>query len=262
MMRVVVVGGTGLVGHHLVDECVRRGHQTRSVSRHLPAHHSPRWVAGAEHMAADVTTGEGLTDALAEADVLIDVLDGQFGKGQRALDDGALNLLTAAREAGIARAVVLSIVNCDLAAFSYYRAKVRQEKIYQNSSIPSVVVRATQFHNFLTVVFDGGRKAGVLPVLKNAVFQPIAVQDVAGALADAATHQPIPQGTINVGGPQVLEMAELARIYRDVTGATGRQITLPLPGALGKFFSSGENLARDSAVNGLTFEAWLRLRSV
>ena len=261
MARVVVVGGTGLVGHHLVDECVRRSHQTRSISRHLPAHHSSRWVAGAEYISADVTTGEGLTDALAGSDVLIDVLDGRFGKGQRVLDDGALNLLAAAREAGVGRAVVLSIVNADRAAFSYYRAKVRQEKIYQNSAVPSVIVRATQFHNFLAVVFDGGRKAGVLPILKDTVFQPIAVQDVAGALADAATHEPIPEGIINVGGPQVLEMAELARIYRDVTETTGRQITMPLPGALGKFFSSGENLARDSAVNGLTFEAWLRHRS-
>lgn len=249
------------MGHQLVDECVRRGHHTRSISRHLPAHHSPRWVAGAEYIAADVTTGQGLTDALVGADVLIDVLDGHFGKGQRALDDGALNLLGAARDAGVGRAVVLSIVNCDLAAFSYYRAKARQEKIYQNSAIPSVIVRATQFHNLVNGVFDAGGKVGLLPVLKGTAFQPISVQDVAGALADAATHQPIPQEVINVGGPQVLEMAELASIYRDVTGTAARQVTVPLPGALGKFFSSGENLARDSAVNGLTFEDWLRQRS-
>ncbi|MBG6179370.1 uncharacterized protein YbjT (DUF2867 family) [Arthrobacter sp. CAN_A1] len=208
-----------------------------------------------------MTTGEGLTDALLESDVLIDVLDGRFGKGQRALDDGALNLLAAAREAGVRRAVVLSIVNADRAAFSYYRAKVRQEKIYQNSAVPSVIVRATQFHNLVAGVFDAGGKVGLLPVLKGAAFQPISVQDVAGALADAATHEPAPTGVINIGGPHVLAMAELARIYRDVTGTTSRQVNVPLPGALGKFFTSGDNLAPDSPVDGISFEDWLRHRA-
>lgn len=260
MARVVVVGGTGLVGHHVVDECVRRGHQTRSVSRHRPAHHSPRWVSGAEYVQADVTNGDGLAESLDGADVLIDVLDGRAGKGARALDDGALNLLSAARQAGVRRAVLLSIVNADRADFSYYRAKVRQEKIYQNSAVPSVVVRATQFHNLVAGVFDAGGKVGILPVLKGAAFQPISVQDVAGALADAATHEPAPTGVINIGGPHVLAMAELARIYRDITGTTSRQVTVPLPGALGKFFSSGDNLAPDSPVDGLSFEDWLRQR--
>lgn len=196
-----------------------------------------------------------------EADVLIDVLDGHVGKGLRALDDGALNLLAAARGGGVRHAVLLSIVNADRAAFSYYRSKVRQEKIYQNSAVSSVVVRATQFHNFVAGVFDAGGKVGVLPVLKGAAFQPVSVQDVAGALADAATHEPAPTGVINVGGPQVLDMAELARIYRDVTGTTSRQVAIPLPGALGRFFSSGDNLAPDNPVDGLTFEDWLRHRS-
>ncbi|MHA7293490.1 SDR family oxidoreductase [Arthrobacter sp. HLT1-21] len=261
MSRIVVVGGTGLVGHQVVDECVRRGHETRSVSRHAPAQHSLRWVSGAEYVEADVTAGAGLTQVLDGADVIIDVLDGRFGKGQRALDDGALNLLAGAREASVGRAVLLSIVNADHAAFSYYRAKVRQEKIYQNSAVPSVVVRATQFHNFVTAVFDGGGKAGLLPALKGAAFQPIAVEDVAGALVDAATHDPAPTSIINVGGPQVLEMAELALIYRKVTGATGRLVTVPLPGALGQFFSSGDNLARDNPVKGLSYEDWLRHRT-
>ncbi|MHA7156249.1 SDR family oxidoreductase [Arthrobacter sp. TMN-50] len=261
MSRIIVVGGTGLVGHQVVDECVRRGHQTRSVSRHAPAPHSLRWVSGAEYVQADVTAGEGLAQALDGADVVIDVLDGRLGRGLRALDDGALNLLTVAREAGVGRAVLLSIVNADRAAFPYYRAKVRQEKIYQNSAVPSVVVRATQFHNFVTAVFDGAGKVRLLPVLKGAAFQPIAVEDVAGALVDAGTHEPAPTGIINVGGPQVLEMAELARIYREVTGATGRLVTVPLPGALGQFFGSGDNLARDNPVKGLTYEDWLRHRT-
>lgn len=259
MRRVLIAGGTGTAGSLVTAECLRRGYHTRVLSRRPPGPGSPLWRPGVEYLQGDVMSDVGLREAVDGVDVVIDVLDGRFGKAQRAFDDGALNLLLAAQAAGVGRAVVLSIVNVDRVRFPYHRAKVRQEKIYRNSAVPSVVVRATQFHDLVTSVFQASAKAGVIPVFRGATFQSIAVRDVAAALVDAADSPSVPaDGLVNVAGPETLTMAQMARLYREATGTFRRPLTMPMPGAVGTFFSNGDNILPGAGVDGLRYADWLR----
>lgn len=173
--RVLIAGGTGTAGSPVVDECLRRGYQTRVVSRRAPAPGSARWRPGVKYLAADVMNDVGLREAVDGTD------------------------------------------------------------IYRNSVVPGVVVRATQFHDLVNSAFQTGAKAGVIPVFRGAVFQSIAVREVAAALLDAADSPSLPAGGLaNVAGPETLTMEQMARIYRDVTGTSGRILTVPLPGPLGR----------------------------
>lgn len=230
------------------------------VSRHSLPPDSPRRHLAAQYLQADVTGGEGLNTALADVDVVIDVLDGKLGSARRTLTTGAQNLAAGAAAAGVRRLVLLSIVNVDEVEFSYYQAKTAQETIYRESRVPAATVRSTQFHEFVTAFFDAGRKLRVTPRIRGAKFQTIAVADVARVLVDTALSEAEPPGIRNIGGPEVLGMDAMARIYRQFTGVRGPVVPVPLPGPLGKFFRSGGNLTRKNAVGKITYAQWLEAR--
>ena len=177
-----------------------------AVTRRWPA--PPATSAGAEYFRADVTTGEGLAAALAGADVVIDCLEGRSGKARKNFADGGARLLAAAQDAGAARAVLLSIVNCDRSSFAYYRSKAAKEHVYELSGLETVAVRATQFHSLLAMIFAAGSKLRIIPVVRGARFQPISPADVAAALLEAAL-EPAPVGAgprhrvRTLGGPEI-----------------------------------------------------------
>jgi uncharacterized protein YbjT (DUF2867 family) len=214
MTRVLVAGGTGLVGSAVVAECLARAADVRVLSRHALPPDSPRRHLAAQYLQADVTGNEGLNAALADVDVVIDVLDGKLGNARRTLTTGAQNLAAAAAAAGVRRLALLSIVNVDEVESSYYQAKTAQETIYRESRVPAAIVRSTQFHEFVTAFFDAGRKLRITPRIRGAKFQTIAVADVARVLADTALSEAEPPGIRNIGGPEVLGMDAMARIYR------------------------------------------------
>jgi uncharacterized protein YbjT (DUF2867 family) len=260
MTRILVAGGTGLVGSAVVAECLARAADVRVISRHALPPDSPRRHLAAQYLQADAADEDGLNAALADVDVVIDVLDGKLGSARRTLTDGAQNLAAGAAAAGVGRLVLLSTVNVDEVEFSYYQAKTAQETIYRESRLPAAIVRATQFHEFVTAVFDAGRKLHITPRFRGAKFQTIAVADVARALADAALSGREPDGIRNIGGPEVLGMDAMARIYRQFTRARGPVVPVPLPGPVGKYFRSGANLTRKNAVGKITYAQWLEAR--
>ena len=145
---------------------------------------------GATYFRGDVTTGEGLPEALAGADVVIDCLEGQTGKALRQFAAGGAILLGAALEAGVPKAVLLSIVNCDQSTYGYYRSKAEKERVYLRAELETVAVRATQFHSLLARIFAAGSRVGLVPVIRGARFQTIAPGDVAAALLEAALEPP------------------------------------------------------------------------
>lgn len=256
MSRVLVIGATGLAGREVVKECLLRGLPTRGLSRNpdkpKTRHDDVEYVAG------DAITGVGLAEAMAGVDVVIDVMDGKLGKARKQLPNAAGNIAAAARAAGVQRTVVLSIINVDRVQFRYYEAKTAQERAYRNADVESVIVRATQFHDLVTGIFDAGRKIGVTPVIKGARFQTIATTDAAKALVDAVLRAE-PQD-VTIGGPEALGMAVMARIYRQFTAVHGPKIPLPLPGALGDYWRNGLNLVPDGTVRGTTYAEWLEER--
>ncbi|HSN35346.1 MAG TPA: NAD(P)H-binding protein [Arthrobacter sp.] len=263
MTRICVAGGTGQVGREVVRQALAAGHDVAVLSRRPPPPGSPFRTEGAEYFASDVSTGEGLAAALSGADVVIDCLEGRSGKALRNFADGGARLLAAAQDVGVARAVVLSIVSCDRSSFRYYASKAAKERVYEHSGLETVALRATQFHSLLASILSSGSRLRIIPVVKGARFQPIAPADVAAALLAAALE---PSGgprhsVRTVGGPEIQDMAELARQWKAATGSGARLVRIPMPGAMGKYLRAGLNLVPEERCAGDTFSGWLAMKA-
>jgi uncharacterized protein YbjT (DUF2867 family) len=263
MTRICVAGGTGQAGRQVVKQAAAAGYGVAALSRHPPALGSAVRADGVEYFAADVSTGEGLAAALAGADVVIDCLEGRAGKARKDFADGGAQLLSAAQDAGVARAVLLSIINCDRNSFGYYASKAAKERVYQRSGLETVVLRTTQFHSLLASIFGAGTKLRILPVVRGARFQPIAPADVAAALLEVALEPSadLRNSLRTIGGPEVLDMAELARHWKVATGSRARPVQIPLPGAMGKYLRAGLNLVPEERRAGDTFSGWLAMNA-
>jgi uncharacterized protein YbjT (DUF2867 family) len=244
-MKVVVIGGTGLIGSRLVKRLREQGHDA---------------VAAAPNTGVDTITGEGLADALKGAAVVVDVSNAP------AWDDAAVlkffetstrNLLTHEAAAGVKHHVALSVVGTErLAESGYFRAKIAQEKLIRESSIPYSIVHATQFFEFLKGLADisaDGNKVRLPPVM----FQPMAADDVASAMAGIAVGQPV-NGIVEIAGPEQFRVDELVR--RRLTGLKDPREVIADPKALysGAKVSEKTLLPDKNAQLGPTrFETWL-----
>jgi uncharacterized protein YbjT (DUF2867 family) len=197
-MKIVVIGGSGLIGSKLVTKLRERGHEA------VPA--SP--ASG-----VNTLTGEGLTEALEGAAVVVDVSNSPSFEDAAALtffQTSTGNLLDADAVAGVGHHVALSVVGTErLSDSGYMRAKIAQENLIKESSIPYSIVHATQFFEFIKSIADAatdGDTVRLAPVL----IQPMAADDVAGAVADVAVGPPV-NGIVEVAGPQQFRLDELVR---------------------------------------------------
>jgi uncharacterized protein YbjT (DUF2867 family) len=199
-MKIVVIGGTGLIGTRLVNKLRQGGHDV---------------MAASPNSGVNTITGEGLGDALAGAAVVVDVANSPSPEGQAALqffETSGRNLLAAEASAGVRHHVALSIVGADrLAESAYLRAKLAQERLIKESNIPFTIVRSTQFFEFTGGIAKDGT-AGQTVRVSPALVQPIAADDVAAALADVAVGTPA-NGTIEVAGPDRMGLDELVRRF-------------------------------------------------
>ncbi|WP_305092080.1 SDR family oxidoreductase [Prescottella sp. R16] len=255
MTTYLVAGGTGTAGRAVVAELVRRGETVRVLSRRTGSQD------GADRVIGDLVSGSGLAAALDGVDVVVDTTDGKTRSARAVLAAGTTNLLSAAHDTGVSRAVLLSIVNVDRCDFSYYRTKTRQEQLYREASVPTRIVRATQFHEFVPMICAPASRIGVIPAFTGTRFQPIDTTDVARALADAATDGSPSQDPVTVGGPEILTMRDMADAWKTATGARGRVTNLRMPGPLGAFLRAGQNLVPDATFGTVTFAQWLAGRS-
>ena len=197
-MKIVVIGGTGLVGSKVVNALTEHGHDA---------------VPAAPSTGVNTVTGEGLPDALRGADVVVDV------SNSPTLDDAAreffraatTNLLTAEKDAGVGHHVALSVVGTDrLAAQSgYFDAKLLQEKLISESPIPYTIVHATQFFEFINTLADSATVDDTVR-MPPALFQPMAAVDVADGVAIAAVNEPV-NGITEIGGPEAFRLPDLIR---------------------------------------------------
>jgi uncharacterized protein YbjT (DUF2867 family) len=199
-MKIVVIGGTGLIGSKLVDILRARGHEA---------------VAASPNSGVNTLTGEGLDAALAGADVVVDVAN-----SPSFADDAVLaffttsghNLLAAARKAGVKHHVALSVVGTErLAQSGYFRAKIAQERLIRESGLPYTIVHSTQFFEFLGGIAASAGEADTI-ALSPAFIQPIASSDVAAAVADVALGAPV-NGIVEIAGPDRFRLADLVRDY-------------------------------------------------
>ena len=197
-MKIVVIGGTGLIGSKLVNKLREHGHEA---------------VAAAPNTGVNTLTGEGLAEVLKGASVVVDVSNSPSWEDAAVMnffETSTRNLLKYGAEAGIKHLVALSVVGTDrLSESGYFRAKIAQEKLIKSGTIPYSIVHATQFFEFLKQLADisfDGKKVRV----PDALFQPMAADDVASTVGTIAVGQPI-DGTIEIGGPQSFRIDELVR---------------------------------------------------
>ncbi len=199
-MKIVVIGGSGLIGKKIVDHLRRRGRQV---------------VPASPPSGVNTLTGEGLADALAGAAVVVDVANSPSFEDQAALaffETSGRNLLAAEATAGVGHHIALSVVGTDrLPASGYFRAKTAQENLLKASTIPYTIVRATQFYEFVGSIAQSATE-GQTVRLPPALMQPIVSDDVAAALAEIAVEQPL-NGTIELAGPEPIHMDELVRRF-------------------------------------------------
>jgi len=197
-MKVVVIGGTGLIGSNLVNKLREHGHEA---------------VAAAPNTGVNTLTGQGLAEVLKGASVVVDVSNSPSWDDAAVLkffETSTRNLLTYEAAAGVGHHVALSVVGTDrLSESGYFRAKIAQEKLIKESSIPYSIVHATQFFEFLKGLADisvEGDEVHLPPVL----FQPMAADDVASAVGRIAVGQPV-NGIVEIGGPEQFRLDELVR---------------------------------------------------
>ena len=210
-MRIVVIGGTGLIGSKLVARLREAGHDALAAS--------PR-------SGVDTVTGEGLTEALEDARVVVDVSNAPDQGDEEVLaffQGSTRHVLSAEAKQGVGHHVALSVVGTDRRTDSgYSRAKLAQEQTIEAGTVPFTIVRATQFFEFITQIADSNTDGQIVRVAP-ALVQPVAADDVAAALANVAVDAPV-NGIIELAGP---EPFRLDAVIRSVLSANGdaREVT-------------------------------------
>src|SRR6266446_635979 len=204
-MKIVVIGGTGLIGTKLVTNLRQRGHEV---------------VAASPSSGVNTFTGEGLAEVLTGAQVVVDVANAPQWDDRAVLEffeTAGRNLITAETAAGVRHHIALSIVGADrLPSSGYLRAKVAQENLIKASKVPFTIVRSTQFFEFVKGIAQSATE-GQTVRLSPGMMQPIAADDVAAALTDVAVAEPL-NGTIEIAGPEPIRMDEFVRRFLSATG--------------------------------------------
>jgi len=245
-MKIVVIGGTGLIGKKVVMNLRQHGQEV---------------VAASPSSGVNTVTGEGLAQSLAGAQVVVDVANAPSWEDNAVLaffETSGRNLFAAEAAAGVGHHVALSVVGTDrLLASGYFRAKMAQEKLIKASPIPYTIVRATQFFEFAGSIAQSateGQTVRLPPVL----MQPIAADDVAAVVADVALAEPL-NGTFDLAGPEPIRQDDLVRQFLTATGDARTVLTDPKALYYGIEVNDQSLTPSHNARIGPTrFEDWLR----
>ncbi|ACP23581.1 possible nucleoside-diphosphate-sugar epimerase (plasmid) [Sinorhizobium fredii NGR234] len=244
-MKIVVIGGTGLIGSKLVKNLRERGHEV---------------LAASPNTGVNTITREGLAEALDGAQIVVDVANAPVWEDQAVLEffeTSGRNLLAAEAAAGVRHHVALSIVGSErLPDNGYFRAKVAQENLIKASRIPYTILRATQFFEFVGGIAQSAT-VGEEIRLSPALIQPIASDDVAAALADVAVAPPV-NGTIEVAGPEAIPLDDLVRRFLKAT----RDPRKIVPDVHARYFGAvldDQSLTpgKNPRIGAIRFEDWL-----
>jgi uncharacterized protein YbjT (DUF2867 family) len=247
---VAVVGGTGTIGAPVAAALLARDAAVRVLTRNLA-----KVPAGAEHRRVDLTSGEGLTEALRGADAVVDAVN-STRRPKKTLVEGTGRLLEAGAAAGVGHHLTISVVGIDRVRSSYYRDKLLQEQAVEAGPVPWTILRATQFHQLLDMAFGYAARVGLRPTGAGKL-QPIDPRVAAERLADAALAAPA--GRLpDIAGPRIATISELSDAWASARGRPRLPLRIPSIGKAGKALAAGELCAPDGAAGGEDFEEWLR----
>jgi len=244
-MKIVVIGGTGLIGSKVVTQLGERGYDA---------------VAASPNSGVNTLTGEGLAEVLKGASVVVDVSNSPSFDDAPVMEffqTSTRNLLDYEAAAGVKHHVVLSVVGCDrLPESGYLRAKVAQEKLIKESPIPYSIVRATQFFEFLERIADSATEGNMVR-LPAVAFQPMAADDVATAVTKVAIGSPL-NGTVEVGGPEQFRFDDFISRGLSARHDTREVIADPHARYFGTELTERSLVPDDGALLGaMRFEDWL-----
>lgn len=245
----LVTGGTGTLGRPLVRNLLDTGREVRVASRHARA------VAGADSLAVDLRTGKGIDEAVTGAGTVVHCASTVRGGDI----DAARQLIAAARRAGVEHLVYISIVGVDRHALGYYRTKFAVERLIENSGLGWTILRTTQFHDLVTLLWQAQSRLPAMLVPAGVSVQPIDVRDVAGRLVELATGEPAGR-VCDMGGPEVRTARELAEAYLRVSGRRRPLVPFRLPLQAFRDYRAGKHLAVDHAAGDIGYEAFLAER--
>ncbi|MCY1517088.1 NAD(P)H-binding protein [compost metagenome] len=244
-MKIVVIGGTGLIGSKLVKNLRERGHDV---------------LAAAPNTGVNSITREGLAQAMDGAEIVVDVANAPLWEDKAVLEffeTSSRNLLAAEAAAGVRHHVALSIVGSErLPDSGYFRGKVAQENLIKASGIPYTILRATQFFEFVGGIAQSAT-VGEEIRLSPALIQPMASDDVAATLADVTLETPV-NGTIEVAGPEAVPLDELIRRFLRITQDTRKVV----PDVHARYFGAlldDQSLTpgNNPRLGAIRFEDWL-----
>ena len=244
---ILVTGGTGTLGAHVVSRLRGEGHDVRVLSRRPgPGIHQ-----------GDLSTGAGVEAAVQGASVVVHAASDTRRFGRK--DEAQTRHLLAACS-GVGHLVYISIVGIDRIPYAYYRAKLRVEEMVTSSGVPHTILRATQFHELMEMALKVAARLPVAPLPLDFRFQPMAAAEAADQLAGLALAPPA--GRVpDVGGPEVIDLATMVEAWREHRGKLRRTVRLPLPGATAQAFREGLNTCPDRAVGTMTWRQYLAAAS-
>jgi uncharacterized protein YbjT (DUF2867 family) len=250
-MNVLVTGGTGVLGRHVVRLLRASGHRARIFSRNPKGHD--------DAVQGDLITGAGLAKAVSGVDAVIHAASAttEFTKLHATDVIGTRRLLAMAREAGVRRVVYVSIVGIDGVTYPYYKYKVAAERIVEENILPWSILRATQFHTLMDTFLGAfARLPFIAAVPFKWQFQPVDATEVAARLVEVVKQEPA--GHLpDFGGPEVRNLWSLAESWLIARKMDKRRVNLPLPFKFSRQFAAGRLLCPDHMDGKITFEQYL-----
>ena len=255
MKRILVTGGTGVLGREVVGRLVERGDEVRVLTR------NPRALVPdpAQTVRGDLATGERLLEAVVVADVIVHLATNPWRAGRVDLE-GTRGLVEAARAGSSPHVVYISIVGVDRIPWGYYRLKLATERMIAESGLPWTVLRTTQFHDLVFVAFFYTSRLPVALVPKAVSAQPVDARDVADALVELASAPALNGYAPDLGGPEVHSAMELMQMVLRALDRKRPIVSLPIPGQVGQGFRAGYHLVPGGNQGRRTFAAYLQER--
>jgi uncharacterized protein YbjT (DUF2867 family) len=246
--RVLVTGGTGVLGRRVVERLGSAGIEARVLSR--SGRSGTIW--------GDLLTGEGLDPALGGADTVIHCASSPFRKARQTDVGGTQRLLEAAARAGVSHVVYISIVGIDrVTSYPYYRVKLEAERVIERSPVPYTILRATQFYDLVLMAVRLMERLPVMVIPNGFPGQPIDAGEVAERLLELALSEPAGRAP-DIGGPEIRTVTDIVRGYLEVTGRSKRTLVFRLPGETARAMREGALTCPENRYGRIRWEEFLR----
>ena len=259
-MRVLITGGTGALAREIIALGGTLNASLRLTSRHRPTGDPPTGdPRPLDWAAADLVTGEGLSDAVRDVNTVIHTAS-DFRRSHLVDVQGTQRLLDHCGKTGVEHLIYVSIVGIDQIPYRYYQDKLVAEHLVESGPVPFTILRATQFHSLIDQQLTAAaRFPAVMPLPVRFRFQSIATREVAARVVQLVLEGPA-QHAPDLGGPEIFSLADAARAWKSATGITKRVLPIFVPGKTAAGFRAGKNTVATGLRGTITWRDWLAQR--